>query len=51
MTQFRKMDEMEKEISLKSIKIAWSYTVIFLFVWSICEYINSSEWGYLFFYL
>lgn len=44
MNQFRKMDEMEREISLKSINIAWFYTVIFLFAWAIYEYLNSSEW-------
>ncbi|MEN2256304.1 hypothetical protein AAIB48_00410 (plasmid) [Paraclostridium benzoelyticum] len=49
MSQFRKMDEMEKEISLKSIKASWFYTVIFLFIWSIYQYLNSSEWGIPFF--
>lgn len=30
----RKMDEMEMAITLKAIRIAWFYTVVFLFVWS-----------------
>lgn len=51
MNQFRKMDEMEREISLKSVKFAWFYTVIFLFVWSIYQYLNSSEFGVPFFLL
>ncbi|WP_130807509.1 hypothetical protein [Senegalia massiliensis] len=39
----RKMDEMEMQISLISIKWAWFYTVIFLFVWSIVNFINTRE--------
>lgn len=51
MNQFRKMDEMEREISLKSVRIAWFYTVIFLFVWGIYQYLNTSKWGVPFFLL
>lgn len=51
MKQFRKMDEMEKEISIKSVRIAWFYTVIFLFIWSTYQYLNTSEWGVPFFLL
>lgn len=51
MDKFRKMDEMEREISLKSIKIAWFYTVMFLFALATYEYLNSSEWGVPFFLL
>lgn len=50
MNQFRKMDEMEREISLKSVRVAWFYTVIFLFVWGIYQYLNTSKWGVPFFY-
>ncbi|MFA6940603.1 MAG: hypothetical protein WCQ54_06415 [Clostridiaceae bacterium] len=37
----KKMDEMEMVISLKSIKWAWSYTVIFLFVWMVYDYLQQ----------
>jgi hypothetical protein len=30
---FRKMDEMEMAIQLKSLRWAWLYTMVFLFVW------------------
>ncbi|WP_160679759.1 hypothetical protein [Clostridium sp. C8-1-8] len=40
MKGFRKMDEMEKHISLKSLKIAYFYTITFLFVWVVIEYIS-----------
>ncbi|MBE6064433.1 hypothetical protein [Clostridium cochlearium] len=45
----RKMDEMEMYISLKSIKIAWFYTIVFLFIWSVYEYITTSKFGLSFF--
>ena len=35
----KKMDEMEMSISLKSIKWAWFYTVLFLFGWTIYDLI------------
>lgn len=36
---FRKQDEMEITISLKSIKLAWIYTVVFLICWVLyCNY-------------
>lgn len=34
----RKMDEMELSISLKAIKWAWFYTVMFLFIWAVYDY-------------
>ena len=34
---FRKPDEMEKSIQLKSIRLAWVFTVIFLFAWCFYE--------------
>ncbi|MGO1528129.1 hypothetical protein [Senegalia sp. (in: firmicutes)] len=46
---FRKIDEMEMQISLVSMKWAWFYTVIFLFVWTIVDYINTGEMGLAFF--
>lgn len=39
----RKMDEMEMEISLKAIRLAWFYTVIFLFAWIVYDFaVNGS---------
>ncbi|WMJ79383.1 hypothetical protein RBU49_10825 [Clostridium sp. MB40-C1] len=37
----RKMDEMELYISLKAIKYAWFYTVLFLFIWIVYDYLNQ----------
>ena len=39
----RKMDEMELALSLKAIKIAWFYTVVFLFVWTLFDYIKTGS--------
>lgn len=36
----RKMDEMETKIALDSIKWAWSFTVIALFVWGVYDFIK-----------
>lgn len=36
----RKMDEMETKIALDSIKWAWSFTVIALFIWGIYDFIK-----------
>lgn len=41
MKGFRKMDEMEQFISLKSLKIAYLFTVIFLFVWGVLDVVNK----------
>ncbi|EJO5349031.1 hypothetical protein NRP93_003183 [Clostridium botulinum] len=41
MKGFRKMDEMEQFISLKSLKIAYLFTIVFLFVWYILDVINN----------
>jgi len=51
MAKLKKMDEMEMQISLKSIKVAWIYTVIFLFIWSAYDYFTKSENGLAFFLL
>lgn len=37
----RKMDEMEKMITLKSIRFSWIFTGGFLLVWGIFNYING----------
>lgn len=47
----RKMDEMEMSISLKAIKWAWAYTVLFLVIWVIYSYIKTKTFGLPFFLL
>lgn len=42
---FKKSDEMELSINLTSIKFAWFYTVIFLFSWSIYDFIKTSSFN------
>ena len=39
------MDEMEMSISLKAIRFAWFYTVIFLFVWMIYDKVKTGNTG------
>lgn len=41
----KKMDEMEMNISLKAIKGAWTYTILFLAIWVIYEYIQTRTFG------
>lgn len=47
----KKMDEMEMHIALKSVRIAWVYTVVFLLVWIVYEYVTTSEFSYMLFNL
>jgi len=47
----RKMDEMEMAISLKSVKWAWGYTVLFLLIWIIYDYIKVGSFNSLAFIL
>ncbi|MBS4537955.1 hypothetical protein GOQ27_05750 [Clostridium sp. D2Q-11] len=47
----RKMDEMEMAISLKAVKWAWLYTIIFLFIWTIYDYIKVGSFNSLAFIL
>lgn len=42
---FQKMDEMELAINLKAIRWAWFYSVLFLMIWSIWDYIQSGRIG------
>ena len=37
----KKMDEMEKMLTLKSIRVSWIFTGGFLLVWGIHNYING----------
>lgn len=41
----RKMDEMELAISLKSVKWAWFYTVMFLFIWTVYDYFKEGRFN------
>ncbi|MBU3075854.1 hypothetical protein [Clostridium estertheticum] len=41
----KKMDEMELSISLKAIKWAWAYTVLFLVIWDIYDYKQTGTFG------
>jgi hypothetical protein len=41
----RKMDEMEMAISLKAVKWAWLYTLVFLLVWTIYDYIKIGKFN------
>ena len=41
----KKMDEMEMSISLKAIKWAWAYTILFLVIWDIYDYIQTGTFG------
>ncbi|AKL96123.1 hypothetical protein CACET_c26780 [Clostridium aceticum] len=47
----RKMDEMEMSISLKSVRWAWFYTVMFLFIWVMFDWIQNGNRGLSFFLL
>ena len=42
----RKMDEMEMSISLKAIKCAWAYTVLFLAIWVMYDFIKTGTLGF-----
>lgn len=41
----KKADEMEMYITLKSVKVAWLFTVIYLLVWSVYDYVQTSQLG------
>jgi len=47
----RKMDEMEISIDLKAVKWSWAYTILFLAIWVIYEYIQTRTFGLAFFLL
>lgn len=47
----KEMDEMEMHIALKSVRIAWAYTVIFLFIWVTVDYFTTTKLGWPFFLL
>ena len=39
------MDEMELSITLKAIKWAWAYTILFLAIWVFYEYTQTRIFG------
>jgi len=41
----RKMDEMEHLIALRSMRIAYAFTIVFLFIWMTINFINTFELG------
>ncbi len=41
----RKMDEMEMSISLKAIKFAYAYTILFLAVWVVFDFVENGTVG------
>lgn len=41
----RKMDEMEMAITLKAIRLAWLYTVVFLLIWIIYDFIKVGSFN------
>ncbi len=47
----RKMDETKMAISLKAVKWAWLYTLVFLLVWIIYDYIKIGNFNFLAFIL
>lgn len=47
----KKMDEMETALSLKAIKISWFYTILFLFIWIITDYIKDESFNLIAFIL
>ena len=47
----RKMDEMEMAISLKAIRWAWFYTVVFLFIWTVYDKIVFGSFNSMAFFL
>ncbi|MBX4262204.1 hypothetical protein KTC96_24560 (plasmid) [Clostridium estertheticum] len=41
----RKQDEMEMSISLKAIKVAYAYTILFLAIWFIYDFTQTGILG------
>ena len=39
------MDEMEMAISLKAVRLAWFYTVVFLFIWVMYDFIKVGSFN------
>ncbi len=41
----KKMNEKEIIISLKAIRLAWFYTVLFLFIWITYDFIKNKDFN------
>ena len=42
---FKRADEMEMQIILKSVRIAWAYSALFLLVWAVYEFVQTQRLG------
>lgn len=51
MKKLRKMDEMELFITTKALRLAYFYTVIFLFIWSLIDYSINKKFSSIAFFL
>jgi len=40
-----RISKLEMSISLKAVRLAWIYTIIFLLIWVIYDYINTKKLG------
>lgn len=49
--KLNKADEMELSINSRAMKWAWFYTVSFLFIWAVYDYINNGDFNSLAFFL
>lgn len=45
MNSVRKMDEMEMNINLKAIRLAWVYSLLFLLVWIGFDWIKMNSFN------
>lgn len=41
----KKMDEMEKSLTLQAVKWSWFFTVVSLFIWQTYDFITGKELG------
>ncbi len=51
MKKLRKMDEMELFITTKALRLAYFYTVLFLFIWSLVDYFITKRFSSIAFFL
>lgn len=45
MNKLRKMDEMEMSVNLNAIRFSWGYSMLFLFVWVLYDWIRNGITG------
>ena len=41
----KRMDEMEISVTAQALRVAWAYTVVFLFVWMVYDWIHAKTLG------